>query len=72
LPVIGVFFSENDRNDVKSNVVIFIRPQIINSFEEYKQVTEHQEDVFKDAASIPILREEFDAGIDMVKNSEDE
>ncbi len=72
LPVIGVFFSENDRDLLKSNVIIFVRPQIINSYDEYKQVTEHQEWLYKDSASLPILKEEFDEGLDLVKLPENE
>jgi type II secretory pathway component GspD/PulD (secretin) len=72
LPVIGVLFSENDRNLAKSNVIIFVRPQIINSYDEYKKVTEHQEWLYKDDASLPILKEEFDEGLDLVKLPENE
>ncbi|MGB7129058.1 MAG: secretin N-terminal domain-containing protein [Candidatus Rhabdochlamydia sp.] len=72
LPVIGVLFSENDRNLAKSNVIIFVRPQIINSYDEYKKVTEHQEWLYKDSASLPILKEEFDEGLDLVKLPENE
>lgn len=72
LPVIGVLFSENDRNLAKTNVIIFVRPQIINSYDEYKKVTEHQEWLYKDDASLPILKEEFDEGLDLVKLPENE
>lgn len=72
IPVIGAAFSENDRGDSKDNIIIFVRPHIINSFEEYKEITEHQEDVYKDQAVLPILKEEFDAGIDVVKTPENE
>lgn len=72
LPVIGFAFSENDRLASKQNIIIFMRPHIINTYDDYKEVTERQETVFKDDAAIPVLKEEFDAGIDMVKQSEDE
>jgi type III secretion protein C len=72
LPVIGVIFSENDRNDAKVNLIIFLRPQIINTYEDYKKITEEQECTFKDQAVMPVLKEEFDAGIDIVKRAEDE
>lgn len=72
LPVIGALFSENDRIDQKSNVIIFMRPFIINSYEEYKQITEHQEWLYKDQATLPILKEDFDAGLDLVKTPADE
>lgn len=72
LPVIGVLFSENNRNFLKSNVIIFVRPQIINSYDEYKKVTEHQEWLYKDTASLPILKEDFDESLDLVKLPENE
>ncbi len=72
LPVIGVFFSENDRNASKQNVIIFVRPQIIKTWAQYKQITEHQEWLYKDIARLPVLKEEFDEGIDLVKTPENE
>ncbi len=72
LPVIGAAFSENDRINAKHNVIIFMRPHIVNTYEDYKLITEHQEAVYKDQAVLPVLKEEFDAGVDVVKQSEDE
>ena len=37
LPVIGVIFSENDRQDAKANLIIFLRPHIVNTYEDYKE-----------------------------------
>ncbi len=72
LPVIGALFSENDRRNSKTNVIIFVRPHIINTYTEYKAITEHQEWLYKDQASLPVLKEEFDAGLDFVKTPENE
>jgi type II secretory pathway component GspD/PulD (secretin) len=72
LPVVGLLFSENDRTNSKANVIIFIRPVIIRSFEQYKQLTEHQEWLYKDQARLPMLKEEFDEGLNIVKTPEDE
>jgi type III secretion protein C len=72
LPVVGFLFSENDRTAVKQNIIIFVRPQIITSYQEYKAITEHQEWLYKDNARLPVLKEEFDEGIDMVKLPENE
>lgn len=72
LPVIGALFSENDRTASKSNILIFIRPQIVKTYAEYKQITEHQEWLYKDNARLPVLKEEFDEGLDMVKLPENE
>ncbi|MGE5196589.1 MAG: type II secretion system protein GspD [Anaerolineae bacterium] len=70
LPVIGLLFSENDRTDSKDNLIIFVCPHIINSFDDYRQITEHQQDLYKEQAVIPILKEEFDAAVDVVKPPE--
>lgn len=72
LPVIGFLFSENDRTANKDNIIIFLRPQIINTYEEYKAITEHQEWLYKYDARLPVLKEEFDEGIDLVKTPENE
>jgi type II secretory pathway component GspD/PulD (secretin) len=72
LPVIGAVFSENDRINAKRNVIIFMRPHIVNTHADYKEITDHQETIYKNQASLPVLKEEFDAGVDVVKQDEDE
>lgn len=72
LPVIGLAFSENDRLTTKKNLIFFLRPHIINSFDEYKALTDSQEETFKGNAGLPILREEMDQYIDLVKTPENE
>ncbi len=67
LPVIGALFSENDRGDIKDNIIIFLRPHIISSDDDYRALTEHQEVLYKDEAGAPISKEEFDHGLDWVK-----
>ncbi len=72
LPVIGLLFSENDRVNQKNNVMIFLRPHIIASHEDYKRLTEHQEWLYKDQVRLPVVKEDFDEGIDYVKTPENE
>ncbi|MBS0653481.1 MAG: hypothetical protein JSR39_08160, partial [Verrucomicrobia bacterium] len=72
LPVVGALFSENDRSLSKSNIIIFLKPYIINSYDQYKEITEHQEWVYKDNATLPLLKEEFDEGLDLVKTPDNE
>jgi type II secretory pathway component GspD/PulD (secretin) len=72
LPVIGAIFSESDRLNSKFNIIIFLRPQIVNTYDDYRAITENQEKLFKEQAVMPVLKEEFDAGIDMVKQPSDE
>lgn len=72
LPVIGAIFSTTNRSANKQNILFFIRPTIINSYEDYKRVTQDEEDLFKETAILPILKEEFDAAVDWIKEPEDE
>lgn len=68
LPVIGALFAENDRADSKSNVIIFLRPFIIDSFKDYDQLTADEEALYKEQAGLQDLKEEFDAGTEMIKD----
>ncbi len=67
LPLIGAAFTYTQRENNRTNLIIFIRPQIIKTFDEYKEVTEHQEDLYKVRASLPVLKETFDEYLDIVK-----
>lgn len=62
LPVIGAAFSKNKRRDDRKNVIIYVRPQIIHSVDDYKKITHHQEELFRQA-SPPA---DFDSGLDLI------
>ena len=68
LPVIGALFAENDRLNTKANIIIFLRPFIIDSFEDYDNITSAEEDLYKERAGLQALKEEFDAGTEMIKD----
>ncbi len=42
LPLVGALFSKTQKRDEKRSVIVFVRPHIIHSFEDYKQLTEQQ------------------------------
>ncbi|NGX39909.1 MAG: Type II secretion system protein D [Chlamydiae bacterium] len=44
LPVIGAVFSKNKRMSERRNVLIFVRPHIINTFQDYRDITQAQEE----------------------------
>ncbi|MCP5503742.1 MAG: hypothetical protein H7A41_01175 [Chlamydiales bacterium] len=67
LPLIGAAFSDNERNQNISNLVIFVRPHIIKSFDTYQEVTERQEDLYRSQTNA----EDFDAGLELVKTPDD-
>jgi len=72
LPVVGALFAENDRADTKNNIIIFMRPIIIDSFQDYDKLTEEQEAMFKNSATIQELKEEFDEATEMIKALSDD
>lgn len=47
LPIIGAAFSKTREHDEKRNVIIFVRPSIIHTFEEYKKITSKQEELYR-------------------------
>ncbi|MBS0614995.1 MAG: hypothetical protein JSR58_00395 [Verrucomicrobia bacterium] len=72
IPLIGLAFTESDRLNAKNNIIMFIRPHIIKTFDQYKEETAHQENLYKDSAILPVLKEEFDQGVDLVKTPHNE
>lgn len=62
LPFIGAAFSKTRESDEKRNVIIFVRPHIINSFQDYQRLTQSQEEIFREQA----IQKDFDKGIELV------
>ena len=63
LPMIGAAFSQSLKENENADVVIFIRPEIIQSTEQWKEISEQQEDIYRDQSD----PEAFDFGVDLVK-----
>lgn len=61
IPILGLAFSKTRQEDEKRNVVIFIRPHIIHSFEEYRHLTKNQEDIHKRQAAGQDFKEMINA-----------
>ncbi|MFA5250389.1 MAG: secretin N-terminal domain-containing protein [Parachlamydiales bacterium] len=72
LPWIGAAFSERDNLEDRRNVVIFIRPHIINSYQDMVAITETQEDYFREKTGSPVLEQEFDEAAEMLKAMDNE
>lgn len=70
LPLIGSAFSSNNRADDKKNIVIFIKPHIINSYEDLLNITQSQEDFFRENSGSPILEKDFDESMEFIKSYE--
>jgi len=47
IPVIGAAFAEQRRQTEKSNLMLFIRPLIIETDEEMHNITKHEQDIWK-------------------------
>lgn len=72
LPLIGAAFSKNADTIVNSNIVIFIRPHVINSIDEMRNITKTQEDYFRDQAGSPYLEQHYDEAMELIKTIDDE
>lgn len=47
LPIVGAAFSERNHNIAKRNLLIFIRPQLIDTELEMQNLTKHHQDIWK-------------------------
>lgn len=62
LPLIGAAFSKTKKHDERRNVIIFVRPHIIHSFQDYQKLTESQEEVYRSQAP----PNDFDAALNVL------
>jgi type III secretion protein C len=72
LPLVGSLFSKSNDSLTNSNIVIFIRPHIINSVDDMRRLTTKEEDFFRDQAGTPFLERNFDEGMELIKTVDDE
>lgn len=72
LPVIGAAFTKNADTVVNSNIVIFIRPHIINSVDEMRKLSSREEAYFRDQSGTPYLEKNFDEAMELIKTVDDE
>jgi type II secretory pathway component GspD/PulD (secretin) len=72
IPRIGGLFANTGRTNQRTNVVIFIRPEIIDRFDDYQKLSSRQEELFMEASSLPNVQETIQEGIGWVKMPEDE
>lgn len=47
VPVLGALFSDKHLNEQKRNLMIFIRPQIIDSVDDIDFITRHEQDIYR-------------------------
>ncbi len=70
LPMVGALFSQNTLLDSKFNVIIFMKPYILHSMDEFDHITGQEETLFKDDAVLPDVKETIDSGYERLKNIE--
>lgn len=62
IPFIGALFSKTKKLDEKRNIIIFVRPHIIHSFQDYQKLTQAQQDVYRNQSDSI----DFDAGVNIL------
>ena len=72
LPVIGAAFSESNSTEQTRNIVIFIRPHIISSYQDMVNITKSQEDFFRDYSGSIQLESDFEEAMEMIKTIDDD
>lgn len=72
LPMIGAAFSQANDTISNQNIVIFLRPYIVNSIDDLRRMTSEQEEFFRDQASTPYLEHNYDESIELIKTIDDE
>ncbi|HSW72811.1 MAG TPA: secretin N-terminal domain-containing protein [Chlamydiales bacterium] len=72
IPFIGAALTSLATADTQANIVIFLRPHIINSYEDMKRVTQDQEDLFREQAGSGFLDSQVDEGMELIKSLEDD
>lgn len=67
IPIIGGFCSRKDNAYSKRNLMIFIRPQIIESEWDFDDITKRQQNIYKDKSRMrPRWKFEVDEGLDFL------
>ncbi|MBU6149302.1 MAG: hypothetical protein KGQ54_03825, partial [Verrucomicrobia bacterium] len=59
----GAAFTQNTTDERNADVIIFIRPEIIQTSEQWKEVSEQQEDIYRTKND----EEAFQQSVDLVK-----
>jgi len=63
IPLLGALFRRTTTDDEKRNIIIFVRPQIINTTDEYVEITEAQEELCKEVGP----KQDVQKAIDLIK-----
>ncbi|HEV7738582.1 MAG TPA: hypothetical protein VGO47_14575, partial [Chlamydiales bacterium] len=72
LPFIGALFSRDDTSINNSNIVIFLRPHIVNSLDDITRITHDQEVFFQEQVGTPFLEHSYKEAMELIKTVDDE
>ncbi len=72
LPIVGAAFSQDNDTISNSNIVIFLRPHILNSLDDMTRITSEQEEFFRDQTSTPNLEHSYNEAMELIKTVDDE
>lgn len=72
LPMIGAAFSQSNDTISAQNIVIFLRPYILNSIDDMRRITAQQEEFFREQSATPFLEHNYDESIELLKTIDDE
>ncbi len=67
IPLIGAAFSDKNNLDAKRNLMIFIRPEIVDTGEQYRDITRSQQEIWKQKNRVKKeWKYEMDEGMDLL------
>lgn len=72
LPIIGAAFSQDNDTISNTNIVIFLRPHILNSLDDMTRITRDQEEFFREQAGTPNLEHSYNEAMELIKTVDDE
>ncbi len=72
LPLIGAAFSTDNTLINNTNVVIFLRPHILNSMDDITRVTKDQERFFREQTGSPQLEHSYNEAMEFIKSANDD
>ncbi len=70
LPLVGAAFSQTSKVTENRNVIIFVKPHIIDTNEAYAQITQKQEDLY--GSKNQCNTQDFSSGLELVRSPDDQ
>jgi type III secretion protein C len=69
LPLVGAAFSLNNKLTSTNNVLIFVKPHIIKTHQEYSKITNNQEEIYGNKIQTNV--EDFQKGLELIRSPDD-